>query len=374
MTDNTPITLGLEFESVITSIQDMNHRLKLDIDRNPFIKSVTRDASVESPLGPVGRCSKIFMGSTVLRNKLRKRGEMIAGYEIVTNPLDMVNMRRLITDIVNIQVQMGEIYSPRASVHVHTGFPKGYIFLKTAVALGLKVEPLFYKIAGMGNTFRGETNNANYCRPLALPPAVTLIDSKKVALLNPLKSLDADRYDAFWGTFGGINPQDRERYNPLRYMGINIFSTILRGTMEFRFFNYCSNSRYIQAIAALSQFVSELMLRMSLDSIKSLYNLSIFEKNSNMDYHRILDELISMGAYFDSELPLEKRDEIAIRELIESTPQPVFIDEPVLSHIRRGRISIDDARRYGLTLLDTAKDPGIVDIHTFNASDRKLIG
>jgi hypothetical protein len=374
MPGNLPNTLGAEFESVITTREEMIRLLKLEANRSSDYRSVTRDASVESPAIRVGQNSCLFMGNKLLRENIRNRGENItSGYEIVTYPLEMIDMRRVISQTINIQVGLGEIFSERSSIHIHAGFPEGLIFLKSAVALGLKIEPLFFKIAGMGSKFRGYSNHAAYCRPLALPPAVKLVDSPKLALLSPKSAIEAEDEESFWGKFG-IRSGDRERYNPLRYMGINVFSILLRGTLEFRFFNYCSISKYVEAVAALSQFTSDLMLRLPLSVIESITEVSIFEANPDDRYHSLLDEIVRIGVDYNSELQMKKRDVKNIHELIEKTPQPLFENKPILSHIQNGRISLGDARTFQLEIVDSAEPPGIVDIHNFSRSDRKLLG
>lgn len=375
MPDNIPYTLGLELESVIASREDMIKALKLESKKSPHIKSVTRDASVESPLCNIGETSSLFLGNKLLRDGMRRRNPVVCGYEVVTYPLEMDVMRQVINQTINMQVRMGEIFSERSSIHVHAGFPEGLIFSKGAVAMGLKVEPLFYKIAGMGSTFRGITNHSAYCRPLALPPAVRLTDSDKLAILNPEASLSSDSSNRFWNCFG-IRPGDRERYNPLRYFGINVFSTLLRGTLEFRFFNFCTVSKYVEAIASLAQFVTDLALRVPLEVWNTIPQVSIFSKNKDSDYNLIMDCLLDLGWYYNSELPMKVSDIKNVRELIFKTPQPDFFNEPILSHINSGRITLGEAKEFGLEIIEEgdAQPAGIVDIHTFNNSNRELLG
>lgn len=372
---NNPSTLGAEFESVIGQRELVSLKLAALNSRKNYFKSVTNDASVQSQMTGVGSSSSLFLGNMLVRNYLRRRTEMVAGYEIVTNPLELSEMRLAINQVINMQRCMGEIWSERSSIHIHAGFPPGLIFSKLAVALGLKVEPLFYKIAGMGTNYRGMANNSTYCRPLALPPAVRLSDRKgEFAVLDPKGSLEAENTEEFWGRFGGIIYGDTERYNPLRYFAINIFSTTLRGTMEFRFFNFCSVSRYVQAIAGLSQFVADLMLRASFKSIDQLDNISIFKENNNNDYHNLLNQLLSMGSYYDSEIKMAERDVANIHELIEVTPQPIFKDKVVLSHIKTARISSGQAKSFKLRLVEDVESCGNVDIHNFGDENRTLLG
>ena len=377
MSDNTPDTLGLEFESIISTTSAMCAKYGLALTRHPYIKSAVRDASVESEASSVGAASKLFLGNSHLRDKLKmdKGNVVVSGYEIVTHPLSLTDMRKAIADIINIQVKMGEIYSDRTSIHVHTGFPTGLIFAKVAVALGLRVEPLLYKIAGMGREFRGSNNNSTYCRPLVMGPAVRLTDSSKIVQLDAESALITAGPAAFWGRFGGIHMEDVERYNPVRYIGINIYSTLLRGTMEYRHFNYSNNGRYVGAVAALCQFISDLMTRVSINTaLDSIEKVSIFEKNPTSSYHGIMDDLLKLGSYYNCKVHLEERDVSTIAELIEITPQPVFVKKPILSHIKRGRISLSEAMFFGLKLVTDAQEPNFVDIHNFNSSDRKLLG
>lgn len=369
---NLPLTLGIELESIITSREGMIRALHLETKKNPRIKSITRDASVESLTCAVGKSSSLFLGNRLVRQSMGRLEQITGGYEIVTNPLELDVMRTVINQILTLQVQQGEIFSERSSIHVHAGFPEGLIFNKGAIAMGLKVEPLLYKIAGMGTQFRGLSNHSAYCRPLALPPAARLRDSDRFAVLSPERAINADSNDSFWSFFG-IRSGDRERYNPLRYFGVNIFSTLLRGTLEFRVFNFCTVSKHVQAIAGLVQYITDLVIRMPLKAWNSVPEVSIFESNPDSSYHLILDTLLDLGRYYDTELPISNVDVDNIRELIRITPQPVFAREIVQSHISSGRITETEARLFGLEIVSTAIPAGIIDIHNFANSDRTLL-
>ena len=370
--ENTPHTVGLEFESVITNrdlmIETINKYRKL----LPAVSVITRDASVESPVAHLGR-STIFLGNQRLKSGLRYLDRSVVGYELVTKPLSMPDMRRVIDQTINIQVSMGEIFSNRSSIHVHVGFPRGLIFQKVAVALGLAVEPLLYKIAGMGNRFRGLDNNSAYCRALALPPAIKLLNSDKTVILCPELSIDADGESKFWNLFG-VSSGERDRYVPLRYLGLNLYSILLRGTLEFRFYNFCTNSGYVSAITRLSQFIADLILRLPLSDAIGLRYLSLFTVNSNHDYYSLLDEMVSLGKFYGSEQPLSNIDYDNIKELIDVTPQPVFVNKSTLTHVKNTKLDLSRALGYGLDFVDGADPPGIVDIHTFDSSNRNLIG
>jgi hypothetical protein len=370
---NVPRTLGIEFESIILTKEEMQILTKSGFLPPNTLRAVTRDASVESTKYVFGRGCEMFGGNRMIRNSFGGNlPTQVMGYELVTYPLEIAEMREAIIKIVNLQVRYGEIFSKRSSIHVHTGFPNALIFHKTALALGLKVEPLFYKIAGMGNEYRGVINNSAYCRPLALPPAAPLSDSSKQAILDPLGAIEADSTGLFWGKMG-IREGDTDRYNPLRYFGINIFSTLIRGTLEFRFFNFCTVSKYVCAVTSLCRLVSDIMQRTSFQYIDRIPQVSIFEENPEHVYHSILDSIVEMGYYYDVEFPMDQDDINIIKELIYNTPQPVFRKAVISSHVKTGRISMSDARRFGLEIVNNAEPANILDIHNFENSDHCLL-
>lgn len=373
MLGNTPITLGVELESVIS-----NRDLFLDIlTRNSvlskYVLSVTTDASVESVTCRVGSNSKLFLGSSLLNKRLVQRDQSVSGYELVTKPLQLETMRSVINHAVNLQVKMGEIFSPRSSIHVHAGFPAGLIFYKSAVAMGLFVEPLLFKIAGMGEDYRGAINNSAYCRPLALPPVIPIDGGDTYfAKVSPEMALDSANVNDFWNCFA-ISPEERNRYVPIRYMGVNVYSILLRGTLEFRFFNFCTVTRHIQAVVALCQTIADLTMRVPLHVLRSLDRLSIFEKNSDESYVEILNTILRLASEYNSEFQMVHADIENIAELIRITPQPVFVDAPIATHVKNARISGSTAKFFKLPIVTNAKPAGIIDVHNFRMSDRKLL-
>lgn len=369
---NSPKTVGLEFESIIAEREGVSRAF--NIGDSSTIRTVTRDASVESEMALIGGSSSLFLGSSFLRDRFRSKSKLVTGYEIVTFPLEMDEMRKTIIRVLNAQSKTGEIFSDRSSIHVHVGFPSGFIFLKSALALGIKVEPLLYKIAGMGGTYRGIINNSAYCRALMAPPAVRLADlDNEFAILDPASALETGNVTDFWAKFG-IRYGDRERYNPLRYMGINLYSTILKGTLEFRFFNFSLVSKHVEAVAALSQFLVDLMIRLPIHESSALPHIDIFKENDDETYLRLLEELVTLGRYYGCEFNLYSRDIDSIAELIFTTKQPVFVNKPILSHVNSARITSVDAKRSGLRIIKEASPPGIIDIHNFANIDVSLLG
>lgn len=364
-------TVGLEFESIISTRDDILKRMKLR-GKESLIKTITRDASVESVCTRIGSNSSLFMGTQAIVSRLMKKNpDQVMGFEIVTQPLDIETMRKTIDQVINVMIGSGEIFSPRSSIHVHVGYPGGLIFLKTGLKTALRAEPLLFKLAGMGRPYRGSINHSNYARPLELPPVIQTTSGRYVAM-NPEGALDTDGIIDFWGKFG-TTPLERNRYTPARYFAINLFSILLRGTVEYRFFNYCSNPAWVESITALCQMISEIMFRTGMRDLDSLPRLSIFESNSDGAYINLLEELDRLARYHECEFALSREDMESLVEIISSTPQPIFERELVKTHLKDWRIDDTVATVYGLKTATKCIPPGIEDIHNFAEKDRSLI-
>jgi hypothetical protein len=366
---NSPITTGVEFESVINSREAMQ---RLADELGSMTKGLTRDASVESVVGILPNGFRIFLGSSFLRKSFMV-DTFVAGYELVSQPLMDESLQSFIMRMTNIQAKNGEIFSERSSIHIHSGFPTGFVFYKPVIALGLRVEPLLYKLAGMGNEFRGLYNNCAYCRPLALPPAVAMNGTKSLAVLDPEGALWADDEAGFWGKLG-TSPGSRERYNPLRYFGINVFSVLLRGTLEFRHFNFCNNGKYVEAVASLCQTIADVMQRVSVERSLSINQISIFDENSDREYIELFYEIIQLSKYYNAEHQMSPENMDAIIQLIRATPQPMLSRVTTRSHITNPQIGVPDAKRFQLDIIDSAPDAGTVDIHNFESAEHHLLG
>ena len=141
-------------------------------------------------------------------------------------------------------------------------------------------------------------------------------------------------------------------------------------------FNASHNSRYIEAAISLCQHIADIMQRIPLDVADSLPQVSLFERNRDEVYVNLLNDILYMGKLYNCELTPDPNDMSTILEMIYSTPQPVFKNEIVSSHIKSPRITHNDANRYRLKIVSPGSviPPGIVDIHTFNDTNRSLLG
>lgn len=370
--NNTPQTTGLEFEGVTVTKEVMDYQIKRDPILSRTIRCVTRDASVESKAITTKNGVTIFTGNNLIRNAgISDTYNIVLGYEAVTEPLEIDTIRSTIKAMTALQHRLGDIYSPRSSVHVHVGFPNGLIFLKGAVRLGEKVEPLMYKLAGMTREFRGLKNDSAYCRSLSNPPAIRLSDRRGAAILNMGQAKSAKTIDEFWASFG-ISTSERNRYTPLRYLAINVFSILLRGTLEWRFFGYSDVAAHTEAVTSLCRYVSELMIKLPLDTINSIPQLNLFSENHDGDYIDLLNALVKLGRRYRTQLNISVDDYYNLIFLIENTPQPILSSKPTLTHLKEYEMSFGRATSYGLNFVEEAKYPDIVDIHTFEKTERIL--
>lgn len=372
MVDNIPDTIGIEFEATVATVEEVQSMVNSDPVLRAIVRSVVRDASIESSAVDISPAVRLFVGDRRVRvYAMDKYPGRVTGYELVTRPLSLEDTCLGIRKILAMQVKHGEVFSPRASIHIHTGFPMGLSLQKSALAAGLFAEPLLYKIAGMGRKYRGEINRSAYARPLIKPPAIK-IESGRYAVLHPEKALSARSNQEFWACFG-INDHDRGRYTPLRYFGVNLFSTLLRGTLEFRHFNFCVDSPSVEAVVALCQLIAQLAVRAEHTVFDSISRPSLDTSNTDDEYRRQLYAIMDLGKRFGVRT-LCRDDMKAVERLIETTPQPKFAPGITRTHLRDYTMSLTVARAYGLTVVkeDETVDPGITDVHNFMNEDHRL--
>ena len=377
--DNTPHTIGIEIEGAALTRESVAKMIKSDAgnaDPSILIREIAKDASVESRSIEITDRVNLFLGNTFLSRNLIRGGDVdTLGYEIVTKPMNRPQMKRILTTTMSILKKRGEIFSPRSSIHVHIGFPKGLIFYKTSTAMGFKVEPLLYKLAGMGTSYRGQINRSAYAKPLCLPPAVRICPDvagkdPELFCLDPRGAVRAADEQTFWLKFG-LSMGDTNRYTPLRYFGINLFSVLIRGTLEFRMWNFTDNVKHIVAVAELSQLIGDLMIRLPMYAIDSISDISMYKKNDDSEYLNLLDHIIRLGDFYESPLQLSSESVDSLIEIIHTTPQPVFENTQVMTHLKK--YTLPGFFSAYLTRVKSAADPGIIDIHNFNEQNHTII-
>lgn len=369
-------TIGMEVEGVARTNGEILRRVSEISQLAPYVSSVTHDASVESACSPISSRvpTRLFLGSNLAKQTLliRDYDRDVAGYEVVSVPLEREEFRNYSVILLNALTQAGEIFSPRSSIHFHVGFPSHWNFSKSIIAVGMVVEPLMFKLAGMTREYRGSINNSAFARSFKSPPAVKIVEGG-YAVLSPEKALKARTPDDFWASLGVITTEP-QRYHPARYFSINVLSQLLRGTVEFRHCNFYNQPFDVIAVGELCQSIAELMFKMPSEIALNLpFQLDLFRRNSDDEYHNFFDNLLGIFSKYGIVNEITPQSAERIHNLINKTPQPILGKEPTLTHLEKFRISSSTARAWGLPRLDEAKSSGVVTVHNFGQQERSLI-
>lgn len=366
-------TIGTEFEGVSATASEIQDRIPREVKSG--IYEVTRDASVESSMVKVGRTSKFFLGSKKLSGcrSLRNSDTTTTGFEIVTRPLEREDMRKVSAGVLEAMKRAGEVFSPRSSIHFHVGFPKGYSFLKPTLSMMLAMEPLFFRIAGMGNKYRGAINKSAYARPLEMPPVIPIEDGT-FAALSPIKGLEADDQFSFWKNYGILHGGNTNRYHPARYFAANLYSIKLRGTLEFRYFNYCPSVKHVWGVMALCQSVAEMACKLPMWKTNALRKLSSLGDYPDSEYHKLLDTFYGLSVDYDGEFNMEEGDLRSVHEMIDETPKFSLKREQILTHLDRYSMGTGEVLLFGLERVKSQEvvSSGALTIHNFSQRETKF--
>ncbi len=312
-----PRRLGVEIETDAISIQDAERILQQSGLSSTF--KVVRDASVETPAWKKG-------GKTVL-SKTSRSSKFTMGSEFVSVPLSMDNFRSGVRNLTGFLQTMGEPnFSRRASVHIHIECSPSITVVKNALNLFEKIEPLFYRLGGMGYPFRGVFNNSIYCRPITHPYGPPVICSENGTYHQIFKTEDlkkAETLEEFWYMMA-VSPDRVDRYHPSRYFGLNLFSLALHGTLEFRYFNKTLNHQRISAVASLCLAITELLnKRLDLPPIR-------FNDGDDMERLKFVLQLIERN---NEEYLVRDRDVFILESIITTTKPVIFEDKYIYSHL-----------------------------------------
>lgn len=373
-------TIGLEFEGMGATRDQMIRLLSSQYGDSIFNSvQVARDASVEARLrllsgnGTFGA----FDHNPLARSVSNGTNRITMGYEITTAPLTFEEQESLIPRVMKTIIANGESISPRASLHIHIGFAHNFKLLTNALRVGLWLEPLFYRLAGMGGMFRGEINNAIYCRPLGLGVAVPAEGTRAFYKLPNIKRLLSARdSDEFWLCYGinrDVFASNPNRYVPARYFGLNLLSVLIHGTLEYRYFNQTLNPAWILTMARYCQAITELISTAPRDWANSLPIPDMRTKFSEVYYLNLLGQLESAFTRFDvSYLPTDVHKRI-IRKILDCSEIPDFNDKIPMTHIRNWVLS---SSQIGTGIFDVEKnicESGFVDIHNIDRMNLSTI-
>jgi len=355
--------MGFEIEGLFGTRDEIHSLMRTIFGDSNFIEGIHRDASTETPCYSVNGFGVINLPDRLLKDAERRT----LGYEIVSKPLSISEMEIFIPKVLIGLQRFGERFSPRTSIHIHVGFPESFYMLKKGLKLGSIMDALLFRLAGLGNPFRGSINSSIYCRPLSFAPFVIGEDSGSKFQLNPLAGLGAKNMKEIWnGYFINYERGENERFHPARYFAWNLYSVLIRGTLEFRYFNLCLNPEWIMTIAHLCQSLAEMAVIMEIPDVKILNPFKSYEDNI---YEEMIENILS--TIQESDMLYKEicsRKEILLK-ILHSTPQHNLGNQQVLTHIQRAYPE-SLLKQSGLSSTrDFIPDSGFIDIHSDHVYD-----
>ncbi|NMB66095.1 MAG: hypothetical protein GYA16_14615, partial [Spirochaetes bacterium] len=227
-------TVGMEIESEYC----------IDVfvrDKLPPGWQIVHDASIKSSV----RVNNLGEKSRMSSSQRSSDPFYTMGSEIISpvfnvKDFDLTKIRRDLCYITNLIQENGEPEKTwRSGIHIHVGLPEVSLYrLKSIIQLGRYMEDVFFQISGQGYQFRGQFfNKCLYCRPITKkgPQVFYLNDDegneRLIQLFNVHDLLSANSIVQFWDRYGGCT-RDRQRWHPVRYSWLNLYSILYRGTLE----------------------------------------------------------------------------------------------------------------------------------------------
>lgn len=374
-------TVGVEIETAFRNRQevmgDIGFYGPYDRDDNGKpkkegspISQVYRDASVEGKFASLNGFG-VYLGKKAVRNIL-SMASYVGGSEVITLPLSYDIADEVVASILSALEAGGEQFSPRTSIHFHFGFPKHLAALKRILALGIRVETLLYRLAGLGKPYRGSINKSVYARPLLSKTAVYDGDGK-FAIINPSEALTARTETEFWAVLMHSLGRPAVRYHPARYYGINLYGLNLIGTIEFRMMNFSTNYNWVVSVLHLLQLITEIA---ALSYQKLIDPLPITTlTDSREDIVAFLTELNNLGAACESAVMLNGNDIENLLDIIAATPTPEMSTEIVRSHLRDFRYNAGNDGFAGRVIVpaDATVESGHLSIHNIDEHDTTIL-
>ena len=370
-------TVGVEIEGGNLTRNQVFNGLMQKYGENYTMRNliVSRDASVESRAVFVGRngnnSQAILQHSDAGRN-LRNGNSETLGFEIISQPLQINEMEEMLWKVLNFLSANGEIESPRAAFHIHVGFPYGLSAIKNALRCAKIFDPVLFRIAGFGKEYRGKINNSIYALPVENGPCVTN-GQYWYKLLNINDALKVRTLSDFWKFYGissNSSKPEVSRYSPGRYFATNLFSLLLRPTIEFRHFNSTLNPRYAIASVKLAQGIAEIAMKANRKLVSTYFTeLSPFREYSIDRYFLLLSQLQSLQNKIGCDFPLTNDTLDTLYELLQVTPYHDIRRNNVATHLREYSFSRECARV--LQRVDTPENSEFIDIH--NIRDYRMV-
>lgn len=192
--------------------------------------------------------------------------------------------------------------SDRAGIHIHITCPVNLRLFKEILNLGAHLEDVFFLLGGFGNTYRGQTNQSIYARPITKfgPPVIeSNIGYAQVFNIEDLLSTkDIDQFICYYGN----SDRFRDRYVPVRYTWLNLLPIIRQGSLEFRVFNITQNPLYLTSTVFLVKwFLEKAMERSYSGDFERLPENSVYDDRDKEDIIKTLIDICE-GEILDKHL------------------------------------------------------------------------
>ena len=375
-------TIGMEYETISFSkellLGNLWYKLASEKGGNFVMENiqVAHDASIEYNSGelPTGMGSMNISRHTPEFQLIKGvKNAHKRGAELVSAPLTIPEFEKYCYKLIPFLESNGDFLSNRASIHYHIGFMNNLKALTNILRISLNIDPVLFRLGGMGREFRGKINLAAYARPLMNPCAVPFYDKtdtramyKKYArAINAVKAMDAKSLNQFWAAFGVQYKTGggSAKYHPCRYSGINYYSVPQHGTMEFRHFN---QSHDVLLVVGLGKFLRGLVELSVLLKKEELSSLEIVPSNEEISTSDGLDILFRFYAMMNNHglenLPTET-EMTRIAEVFAASSFSEIPAQPVLTHIENYSYEADIVEKGGLEQVHKVLPPKAVSIH-----------
>lgn len=371
-------TIGIEYEGIGISRNVFADSVISNLGRLMGEKAkqinLTRDASTEfnAEFIPTssGRGGIWVSSHTNIARNLRGAGRgnnTVMGYEVFTYPMSVSEMESVIIPLVFTLVENGDFVSDRASIHYHIGFGNNLSLMKKLLRVVLHVEPILYRLGGMGRLFRGHSNLAAYARPLMQPAAGIIAPTRErnpmprnleelrlqlrpteesrpeprsagkyAEIINTSAALEATTLQEFWAAFsvnynlgGGTN-----KYHGCRYSGTNFYAIPQHSTIEFRHFNQSHNPYLITAVGKFLRAMVEMSTLLGKQEVGIFQPISPREELSMAEITEIMENIVNLCRAKEVEEMPTNEDMNLILETIERSSFVPLPEIPVLTHAR----------------------------------------
>lgn len=296
-------TVGIELESIALTkgvVANILQTLPIGLGNN---FKVHRDGSSEMKVFAVALNRKgarrkeileVNLHTNAAQDLFRRNNSNTNGFELISVPMDINTAEITLWSLLPKLEWAGDFFSKRCAIHVHVGMMKNLAIVKRLLKLGLWADELFFALAGMGKQYRGTINNSIYARPLIAGPYFKYRDSY-YQTLNWERALGAESFQEFFSTYHIDVNDNPAKYHPARYFSWNIYSILVHGTLEFRYFNQCFSPALVSSVTKLSQMVAEIGVKARDKDLISFDTCDPFETQSTLYYENKLDILLRLA-------------------------------------------------------------------------------